>query len=215
MLLGRFPSMLDFRSAIALVAMGLALGSCGDGGPTASEPEALVTNHKSDTGLQEADLGPLTYQFDPDPLTAADVETAIPPEYEASQLATKLIPRERARLLGQLACTYGQSGQTSECNAAHEIGLAIAYLPRPVAEYRQAFENERLDRVELDGVDGFSFTAQAEGSGTEYHFFGLEDRTILLARQFNDSVTPAAEEAMGDVIHSLSESLDRRIDATD
>lgn len=165
--------------------------------------------------MQGATLGPLAYEFDNSALTAADVDVRIPPDYQTVQSATKLIPEDRARSLGEDSCTYGQSGRVSECNAEQEIGLALALLPRPIDEYRQAFEGEMsdgLDRVELDGINGFSFTAQAEGAGTEYHFFGIDQQTLLLARTFDEATPNGASEAIDHVIATLSQSVDRRIE---
>ncbi len=163
--------------------------------------------------MQSGTLGPFTYEFDQDALTAADVEMRIPPTYEESMPVTKLIPEARAQQLGEQACRYGESGQVSECNARQEIGLALALLPRPIDEYRAAFSEEGigsadLPAVSLDGADGFAFTAEAEGAGTEYQFYGFDNRTILLARRFDGSSDDAeTEEAMDDVMRSLAQSL--------
>jgi hypothetical protein len=202
------------RSAIALAALALALTSCGDRDDATEEPDTAAATDSLAENLQNTTLGPLTYQFDQGALTAADVVIAIPPGYQSTSPATKLIPEARADLLGQNGCTYGESGETSACNAEQEIGLAVALLPRPIDEYRAAFDDERLERAELDGIDGFSFTTQAEGAGTEYRFFGLEGRTIMLARKFDGSIDSEAAEAIAQVISTLSESVDRRIEAT-
>ena len=202
------------QSVIAMAALGLALASCGDRDTAAGKPDMVAATESTVETLQNTTLGPLTYQFDQGALTAADVVIAIPPGYQSTSPATKLIPEARADLLGQNGCTYGESGETSACNAEQEIGLAVALLPRPIDEYRAAFDDERLERAELDGIDGFSFTAQARGEGTEYRFFGLEDRTIMLARKFDGSIDSEAADAIAQVITTLSESVDRRTATT-
>lgn len=207
--------MVSFCNAAILAAMGLALSSCGDAGAS-DETSALATaSPTNDTALQNADLGPFSYQFDPNALTAVDVDIDIPPEYDTAQPATKLIPESRARLLGQDSCVYGQSGKTSKCNAQQEVGLTLALLARPVAEYRRAFDDADLRYEAPSGANAFSFTAQAEGAGTRYSFFGLQDRTILLARHFDDESDAAADAAIDDVIRSLSESIEDRAAETD
>lgn len=206
--------MLHRQPNLILAALGLAISSC-EGGNDPSETE--IADPSSET-MQDASLGPFVYEFDQTALTAADVDIRIPPDYTTVQSATKLIPEERAQSLGEESCTYGQSGQVSECNAEQEIGLALALLPRPVDEYRQAFEKageiaDNLNPTELDEIEGFSFTAQAEGAGTEYRFFAIDQRTILLARTFDESTSSSAADAIEDVIDTLSQSVDRRIDS--
>lgn len=206
--------MYTVQTAIAMAALGLALASCGERDTATGEPDMVSATDSAAENLQNTTLGPLTYQFDQGALTAADVDIAIPPGYQSTSPATKLIPEARADLLGQNGCTYGESGETSACNAEQEIGLAVALLPRPIDEYRAAFDDEQLERAELDGIDGFSFTTQADGAGTEYRFFGLEGRTIMLARKFDGSIDSEAADAIAQVITSLSESVDRRTETT-
>ena len=149
-------------------------------------------------------VGPITYGFDPQRLTRAEIQLDVPPAYETAIWATKLIPVERADRLGEESCHYGESGLAQACTAHQEDGLALALLERPIAHYRQSFveagvsENE-LAPDELAGTSGFAFTATAEGSGISYGFFNVDERTLLVARRFSDGeqpIDPAIEQVL-------------------
>ena len=50
-----------------------------------------------------------------------------------------------------------------------------------------------------------------EGAGTEYQFYGFDNRTILIARRFDGSSEDAeTEEAMDDVMRSLARSFEEQ-----
>ncbi|MFB0613253.1 hypothetical protein [Aurantiacibacter poecillastricola] len=196
-----------------LVAL-LALPSCGG-----SESEMLPGDETLavEDHLRSAMLGPLTYRFDDAYLTPADVEITIPPEYDDVHLGTKLIPADRADDLGDFECEYGESGLVSECTAQQETGLTLALLPRPLDEYRTAFTQdlsaeEVLEDARLDGANGFSFTAQAEGEGIEYQFFAIEGRTLLLARGFDGETARPTNEALEEVIDTLEQSVEMHLE---
>ncbi|WP_338240605.1 hypothetical protein [Aurantiacibacter hainanensis] len=200
-----------------MAALGLAIASCGDSSAELGESQSVSTHPAGAGAMQNATLGPLTYQFDQSELTAADVDIRIPPDYQTMQSATKLIPEARAFSLGEENCSYGESGLVSECSAEQEAGLTLALLPRPVGEYREAFEEagpiaDELEPTQLNGIDGFSFTAEAEGAGTEYRFFGIDERTILLARTFDSDSTDDAGNAIEKVIRTLSRSVDDQLE---
>lgn len=199
-------------NAVTILAVATALAACTPASDTQDEAPTESATQDEDENLQNASLGPLTYEFDRDRLTPADIDLSIPPSYEMTHRATKLIPADRARNLGQTTCEYGQSGLTSECNAAQETGLAIALLPRPSDEYRQAFlqsdiPEDELSAVGIDAIDGFAFTAQAEGAGIEYRFFALNERTILLARSFDENRDVEASDAIADALRTLEDSI--------
>jgi len=151
-------------------------------------------------------FGPVHYQYNPGELTKAEVLVEVPPDYDDEVWSVKLIPASRAALLGQDRCRYGQSGRTENCVAENETGLILALLERPLADYRDAFVDEGLDDelspASLDGISGFGFVAEAEGSGVEYRFLPLEDRTVLVARQFaagHDEGREAIEQVIRDI----------------
>ncbi|GAA5059770.1 hypothetical protein GCM10023208_27440 [Erythrobacter westpacificensis] len=216
--MARFHNMVQLRYALAIAAASLAVASCGDSRPDTGDEAPDTAATQPTAAMQTATLGPFTYEFDQDALTAADIELRIPPTYEESMPVTKLIPEARAQQLGEQACRYGESGEVSECNARQEIGLALALLPRPIDEYRAAFADEDigstdLSPVSLDGADGFAFTAEAEGGGTDYRFYSIENRTILLARRFDGSADDAeTDEAMDDVMRSLARSFEEQLE---
>jgi hypothetical protein len=156
-------------------------------------------------------IGPVRYQYDAGALTMVEVVVEVPPSFESEVWGTKLIPVQRAAMLGQQLCQYGESGRIDTCEAENEAGLVLALLERPLADYQQAFvENglgDELSPTQLDGSRGFTVTAQAEGSGIEYHFLPLRERTILLARQFHAG-QDAGGEAVQDVIRSIARGLE-------
>lgn len=197
-----------------LAACALALCACnGEEPELESEAQESPVGEAPEPHLTARTLGSLRYSFDDTELTVTDVTLPIPPGYEDSIPATKLIPLERAEQLGEEQCSYGQSGLTTTCNAAQEAGLALALLERPLDEYRAAFVEDQMEgslvESSLDGATGFAFTAQVEGSGTEYGFYPLEGRTLLVARQFAFG-QDAGEAAIRDVIESLAQDLEEQ-----
>lgn len=173
------------------------------GEPQGSEAEAPL----SDSGrLASGTLGPVRFEYDATQLMLAEVLVELPPDYADQVWAAKLIPVARARLLGQDRCRYGESGRTQTCNAESEAGLILALLERPLSDYRRAFVRKRMEDAlspaRVDGTHGFSFTAQAEGSGIEFRFLALEERTVLVARQFVVGQNEGAE-AINEVIRSI------------
>ncbi len=158
-------------------------------------------------------IGPVRYDFAPERMTRAEIELAVPPAYEATIWATKLILNRRAALLGERDCRYDQSAgddpSTREeiCTAEQEDGLALALLERPLADYRAAFteagiEGRDLPPVSLAGCEGFSFAAEEEGADTVYRFLPVGERTLLIAQQFSDEEFEP-DGALADVMDSL------------
>lgn len=199
---------------IPVAACTLVLCACNGGEQEpVSEVQEPAPEADAEAHLTARSIGPLSYSYDDTQLTVTDVSLSIPPDYDDSVPATKLIPLERAEQLGEDACSYGQSGMISTCNAEQEAGLALALLARPLEEYRAAFTDEQMggSLVEstLDGSTGFAFTAQVEGSGTEYGFYPLGERTLLVARQFAYG-QDEGEEAIRDVIESLAQNLEEQ-----
>ena len=198
----------------------LFLAACSTGEPGVAnggtEAEQVTDDEAGDTfalsdSVVGATVGPVQYYYDTNALTKAEVLTKVPPGYGDEVWGAKLIPVSRTPLLGQDRCHYGQSGRTETCVAEKEAGLTISLLERPLAHYRQAFVDEGLDDelspATFAGISGFGFGSEAEGSGTNYRFLALEDRTVLVARQF---VTGSDEssEALRQVIRSISVGLD-------
>ena len=154
-------------------------------------------------------VGPIPFHYDPAQLTLTEVELPVPPDYAAPVWALKLIPADRAKNLGNEACSYGESGLTQSCNPEQEAGLALALLERPLADYRETFAEGdlagELEPSRLDGAEGFELTIGAEGSGIRYRFIPVEDRTLLIARQFTDDQDQ--QVALAEVLGSIAQNL--------
>ena len=207
--------MLWFRATLCSTAL-LALAGCGFGGGEAKSKDAAPEVHASTSqaAAQTSEraahgkIGPVEFAYDDEQLTRADIQLTLPPDYEQEVYATKLIPSERADHLGEESCSYGESGLTETCTASKEPGVALGLLARPLSDYRAAFADsgigeEELERIEVDETEGFAFTAQAEGSGTEYCFVPVGERTLLLARTFRAGAAMSGE-AIRNVLASIS-----------
>lgn len=203
-----------FRTPLCSMAL-LGLAACGDeegaGANGDASPQADVVSSQAaeERGMHTArgTIGPVKFAYDNERLTRADIQLTLPPEYEEEVYATKLIPAERADQLGEESCSYGESGLTQTCTASKEPGLALGLLARPLSDYREAFEDsgiseQELEHIEVDHIEGFAFTAQAEGSGTEYCFVPVGERTLLLARTFR-----AGAAVGGDAIRNVLASI--------
>ncbi|MBC7158476.1 MAG: hypothetical protein H5U21_00285 [Porphyrobacter sp.] len=192
---------------VGLGIVGLVSG-CGGQSEEAAEPPALP--QASPDPVAFATIGPIRFEYDTAELTLAELPIDLPPDYATQAWAVKLIPVERAAQLGQVRCTYGQPGPVRLCVAEAEPGLVMALLERPLGEYRDDFTQARLgDAItptQLNGQTGFSFTAESNGTGIEYRYIPVEERTLLVARQFAPG-HPARSPAMEDVIRSIAAGL--------
>lgn len=195
------------RILVGLGIVGLFSG-CGGQSEEAAEPPALP--QASPDPVAFATIGPIRFEYDTAELTLAELPIDLPPDYATQAWAVKLIPVERAAQLGQVRCTYGQPGPVRLCVAEAEPGLVMALLERPLGEYRDDFTQARLgDAItptQLNGQTGFSFTAESNGTGIEYRYIPVEERTLLVARQFAPG-HPARSPAMEDVIRSIAAEL--------
>lgn len=197
------------RTFLAITAI-LMMTGCHESRGPAQEASSSATPVPENT-LRTGTLGPLTYNFDQEKLILADVTLSLPPLYKTSVFASKLIPASLAAQLGQKVCHYNQSKAATTCNASQEVGLSLALLERPISEYRAAFTKDgigadRLPEARIDNAHGFSFTVGAQGSGTEYRFFPVDQRTLLIARQF----APGEEQgdnAMRAVVASIAHAM--------
>jgi len=152
-------------------------------------------------------IGPVSYSFDDSRLTRTEVELPIPPDYRTRVWAVKLIPTERAEMLGETACRYGDAQADEVCNVADEAGLALAMLERPIADYRanftrDGFGEEQLGSTEIGGRVGFAFNSETDGQPTEYRFVPVAGRTLMLARQAGPGLGQASK-AIGAVMSGL------------
>jgi hypothetical protein len=215
---------MDHAAVLLSLSIAVLLTGCGDS-PTPPEAEGAQGSSPTEQVQAEgenaaadlrnfasATLGPIRYRFDPRELIMAEVFIQVPPGGGEQLWGAKLIPIQRADLLGQDRCQYGETGRTETCEAQKEAGLVLALLERPLEHYREAFQEkglgDELSPAQLDGSRGFSFTAEAEGSDLKYHFLPLRDRTILLARQFVHGHNTGGE-AMQEVVRSVAEELEK------
>ena len=197
------------RHLLLPTALCLAIAACGDGqsppdsAATAPAPEPdgdrTAGNDLNDAARETGSVGPLRYSYVPAVLQRVDVRTSLPPDYESKRSGIKLIPVERAALLGERECSYGESGMVTECNAEQEAGLEIVQLDGPLPRWRETFADSRigagsLESVEIGGVSGFRFTAHVEGSGAEYNFLPAGDATMLVKRRFRFGHDAGVEE---------------------
>ena len=151
-------------------------------------------------------IGSVRYGFAPERLTRAEIQIELPPRYSSSVWATKLFSAERAPLLGANSCHYGGAGAQT-CTAEREEGLALALLERPIADYRETFlgngiPESALSRDTLAGATGFCFAAVVTGGGMDYCYYGVNERTLLVARRFSERGAPD-DPALGEVLDNL------------
>ena len=169
-------------------------------GVMTSDPETAATMDP----MRQARLGPVSYRFDPEILARAEVQIPIPPAYEDTAFAIKLIPR---RLLDNPAaplCTYSGEEEQRECSAEEETGVAIAILERPLADYRVGFAGMggELSPIEIDGHDGFAYSDSEHEGDVQYQFVPLGERSLMVARSF-DANDAQATTAIRAVIRSI------------
>ncbi|AKH42021.1 hypothetical protein FHS61_002446 [Altererythrobacter atlanticus] len=174
------------------LSLGLVIAGCGGSGTEDVPPEDFGDISLPDPSVEEetgyGTIGPVSYSFDDSRLTRAEVELPIPPDYKTRVWAIKLIPTERADMLGKIACRYGDSTKDQECNVADEAGLALAMLERPITDYRDSFAQngfgeEQLGSTEIAGQVGFAYNTEENGRPTEYRFVPVSGRTLMLMRQ--------------------------------
>ena len=194
-----------------LPALPLALlAACGSDPAPTPTPTVTETVDPADA-LEQRERGPLSFAFDTTMMRAVEVETTFPPGYDETVQAAKLIPLNRAELLGQQLCSYGESGLPEECDPAKEAGLAFAILPERIDFYRGALlasgiAEEEVAEATVAGIEGFRFTAQAEGTGSSYTFLPAGEETVLVQRLFRGGEGRGAE-AFGKVLESVAITL--------
>lgn len=151
-------------------------------------------------------VGPLQVPYDAALLAPVAVKVQLPPDWKRSVQGIKLIGRDRAALIGEAECLYGQSGQASRCNAAQEAGLSFARLETGFDALAAKLPAAERRTVVLGGVEGLSWEIGAEGEGAEHILLPAGERAILIVRQFRNTGNPD-EAALGTVLGDLS--LDR------
>ena len=200
--------MYQARIPCLLVAIA-SLAACSSGAEEDKSGSAQATpslaSTASQTPLLQANLGPIEYEFDPIQLTRAEIQLPLPPSRSETAFAVKLIPQDAFENLGTLGCSYGISADNVECTAEEEVGVALAMLERPIADYREEFATagEDLRPVRIDGQEGFSWTASEADSGLQYSFVPYDGQTVLVVRRF-DRESPRIDKAIQTVIRSVN-----------
>ncbi|KLE35207.1 hypothetical protein [Aurantiacibacter luteus] len=196
------------RQAWKLAAGAIAaimMVACDPGGVEADQASTLAVEGPDEVHLRTARLGPVLYSFDDSRLVPTEVKLAIPPTFDDTAFASKLIPVARADRLGAAQCRYDEDDQPDPCDAAQESGLSLALLERPLAEYRAAFARgdiEPLDDAMMDGSEGFSVVVNEGAREAEYSFAGVGDRTLLVVQQSDDD-DPALDEELARVLATI------------
>lgn len=205
--------MLGFRG-ILLVLAPIALGGCADSGGQDVDRYAHGPNRASleaselATNREERDfIGGIEYAFDRELLTQADVLISIPPLHETEIFARKLFPRAALGKLGSPGCEFAEDTNGGDCQASDEIGLTMALLERPIADYRAAFRaagipQDRITGARLQGQKGFSYREDDGASQVEYHFLAKGMRTFLVIER-QDRSTPDNAMALRRVLSSI------------
>ena len=200
--------MYQARSSCLLLALA-SLAACSsateDGKRGATETDEPLAVAAGQPPLRHANLGPIEYEFDPVQLTRAEIQLPLPPSRAETAFAVKLIPQDAFENLGTMGCSYGISADNVECTAEEEVGVALAMLERPIADYREEFAmaGEDLRPVRIDGQEGFSWTASEADSGLQYSFVPYDGQTVLVVRRF-DRASPRIDKAIQTVIRSVN-----------
>lgn len=194
--------------AATCIAVCLTVGACAQDQPEPDKPSAPATNTAAAVDLLESDmLGPVQYAYDPRALTRAEISLPLPPDFTQSAFAIKFIPAQLLANLGDPKCSNQHDADASECTAEEEIGLAIAYLERPIDTYRKAVFNRLDDNLivtpaNVRGHEGFTLETTRGGAALRYTFLPVEGRTLLLAERGRAEITTGAA-ALGQVRESL------------
>lgn len=147
-------------------------------------------------------VGPLQVRYDDALLAPVRAGIPIPPDWARQAQGWKLLARDRAALIGEAECMYGQSGQASQCNAVQEAGLAFAMLDTPYPEISGKLPADQRKPFSLAGAKGLSWQIGTEGEGAEYILLPAGAGTLLIVRQFRNAGNPD-EAAIGRVLNDL------------
>jgi len=191
-------------------ALAIALASCGGPDEQSAQPadEVSPATSANPASLAADTLGTIRYSYDPAALTRAEVDLAVPPDFEQSVFAIKFIPTPLVTNLGEQACSFGSIGDGHACLADLEIGFALALLDRPLSHYILALElaapaQGTLEPVTVGEHEGMAFVHQSEHTTTRYTFLPAGGRTLLLADRYTDGV-----EVGTDALDQLRASID-------
>lgn len=161
--------------------------------------------------LQSGSLGPLRFDYDARELTLIEMPIMFPIGPQQQAWGAKLLPADRADLLGQQGCVYGDPPRRRTCNARDEGGLVLSLLERPIDDYREDFVlaglGAQLTPARLDGAVGFAYNRERLGSHSLYRFIPVGERTLMLAEQELSGSDQVARTAIAATIRSLAGGL--------
>lgn len=188
----------------------LALAACGS--ESATQPAVSETTEAAvpamSENLSEGTLGTVSYQYDASALTRAEVDLALPPDFDQSVFAIKFIPASLASRLGDPECSFGRMEQGEACTAKSEIGFAMALLERPMTDYTTALARATpsmatLEPVMIDEREGMSFVYETEDTRTRYTYLPSQGRTLLLVDRYTEGGVDVGAEALNQVRASI------------
>jgi len=193
------------------------LTGCGQQGGNADGQELADTGIDVMSGeevlaeLQSASIGPLRFDYDARELTLIEMPIMFPIGPQQQAWGAKLVPADRADLLGQQGCIYGNPPRRRICNARDEGGLVLSLLERPIDDYREDFVKAGLGNelvpARLDGATGFAYNRNRLGRHALYRFIPVGERTLMLAEQDLASENQVARSAISATIRSLARGL--------
>lgn len=161
--------------------------------------------------LQSGSIGPLRFNYDAQELTLIEMPIMFPIGPQQQAWGAKLVPADRADLLGQQGCIYGNPPRRRTCNARDEGGLVLSLLERPIEDYRADFVKAglgaQLKPARLDGATGFAYNRTRLGSHSLYRFIPVGERTLMLAEQELVADNQVARSAIAATIRSLASAL--------
>ena len=200
--------MSPFRVLTSL-ALALVLSACGSSNDQRATPGdgASPTSSEMAAKLAQGTLGLVRYSYDPDALIRADIDLAVPPDFEQTVFAVKFVPVSLAENLGQPQCSFGPVHSGDACLATAEVGFAIALLERPTQYYIDNVRGSAFDDgsapVTVNGYEGVTVLHRADRTTTRYTFLSLDGRTLLLVDRHAEGVD-VGREALEQVRASLS-----------
>ncbi|WP_126665507.1 hypothetical protein [Croceibacterium ferulae] len=161
--------------------------------------------------LQSGSLGPLRFDYDQEALTLIEMPIMFPIGPQQQAWGAKLVPADRADLLGQQGCIYGDPPRRRTCNARDEGGLVMSLLERPIQDYREDFIQAGLGAelmpARLDGSVGFAYRRTRLGRHSLYRFIPVGERTLMVAEQELVTDNRVAQAAIAATIRSLAKAL--------
>lgn len=107
--------------------------------------------------------------------------------------AVKLLRPADAARLGRNECSYGQSGETVECTAEKEPGIALFVADSPLAGIRASLDGSLVESTSVAGREALRYSIGAEGEGIDWLLVPMNDRTLVIEILKRRDRAPAAD----------------------